>query len=322
MTKLPPDAPAIVIPDLFEVVMDRRPVASPRPRQALVKTEFSGVSMGTEMWAANGQAEGWGPTPYVPGYQAVGRVVALGDDSSGSEIEVGDLVAAWGLGAHQRYFSAALTDIHPLGSSDHLDAAALWVQPSVGANALNEAEVECGDTVLVVGQGLVGQLTALQARMRGAYVIVSDVASERLELSRAHCADWAIDASKGLPSEQIWKRFPDGVDVVIEATGFNPLIRDAMSCARQRGRFVFVGQYWDGFDVDPGWPQGKQLKVSFPHSEELAPHVLRLITGGLLDVGSLITHRVDWREAADVYRRLPAERDRINGMVFDWRDAE
>lgn len=319
---LPADAPALVIPELGEVVLERRALATPEAGQALVKTEYSGVSTGTEMWAATGQTEAWGPTPYVPGYQAVGRVVALHDDSSDSDIGIGDLVACWGLGSHQRYFCADLIDTYRLESSDNLHAAALWVQPSVGANAMNKARIQYGDTVLVVGQGLIGQLAALQARLRGAYVITSDVSPERLALSATHCADWAIDASGSLPSEQIEQRFPGGVDVVIEATGFNALIRDAMKCTREEGTFVFLGQYSNGFEFDPSWPQGKQLNVVFPSSEELAPHVLRMITGGLLDVGALITHLVPWREAAEAYGLLLAERDRINGMVFDWRDAE
>ena len=114
----------------------------------------------------------------------------------------------------------------------------------------------------------------------------------------------------------------DGFDVVIEATGFNALIRDAMKCAREEGTFVFLGQYSDGFDIDPSWPQGKQLTVLFPSSEEYAPDVLRLLTSGLLDTEPLISHQVHWRDAADAYGRLYTERDRVNGMTFDWRDAD
>jgi 2-desacetyl-2-hydroxyethyl bacteriochlorophyllide A dehydrogenase len=320
---IPADAPALVVAAGGDCRVERRPVPTPSAGEVLIEVHFSGVSIGTELWGATGKVDIWGDPPLVPGYQAVGRVVAVGDGADTSSI--GEYVAGFVIGSHQRYALAESRYTHVLDATDHLQRAAIFVPAAVGSNALNMAGVATGDTVLVIGQGLIGQATALLARLRGAYVIATDVSPERLALSAAHCADWSIDASAGAPWETIAERFPDGVDVVIESTGFTGLVDDAMACAREGGRFVFEGYYPDRLSFDFLNPHEKQLTAFFPcfiGEPPAVEGVLRLISAGVVDLEPLISHMIGWRESAEIYAQLFTEqRDHINGIVFDWRDA-
>jgi len=79
--------------------------------------------------------------------------------------------------------------------------ASLFVQPSVGANALDLTEV-ASDPVLVAGKGLIGQTPAQLARMRGSSVVASVILEVRLDMARRHCADWVLDARDGLVARQ------------------------------------------------------------------------------------------------------------------------
>lgn len=296
----------------------------PRPQadndSIVIKTAYSGVSIGTEMWIATGKRNDYGPTPFVNGYQATGTVVEVGANVKG--VELGDFVAVFCSGAHSEYVKARKELVHKLTRSESLRNCAMFVQPSVAANAWNMAGVNTGDVVYVVGQGLVGQCAAMLAKLRGAYVIASDIAADRLERSRAVCADWTIDSSDARAVDVIKSRFPDGADIVAESTGFEALLDDAMSSCRRKGTFVFLGWYPDSVSFHFQTPHGKQLKAVFPcfiGERPIREGVIRLIEAGTLNIGALISHEVDWTDSAALYNRLfTKERNDFNGIVFKW----
>jgi 2-desacetyl-2-hydroxyethyl bacteriochlorophyllide A dehydrogenase len=300
----------------------------PRPKvgenEVLVKTAFSGVSVGTEMWIATGRRKDYGEPPFINGYQVTGEVVEVG--KAVKDFRAGDWVALFCNGAHGEYAKGNAQYCHKLpghSGSELAKVASLFVQPSVGANALSMASVNTGDTVLITGQGLIGQCTAQLARLRGAFVAASDISPARLQTSREHCADWVIDANAGPVSELIKPRSPNGFDVVIESTGFNALVDDALNCCKWEGRFVFEGFYPDNITYRFNIPHGKQLRAFYPvfiGTYANREGVIRLMHHGLLKMEPLISHSVKWSESADLYNRLfTRERDSFNGIVFDWR---
>jgi len=297
----------------------------PRPELAddqgvLVRVSCSGVSVGTELWIASGKRE-HPDVPFVNGYQASGHVVETG--AAVESVAVGDPVAAFCSGAHAQYVVSSEDFVVRLPGEACLKPACLFVMPSVAANALNMAGVNTGDTVYVVGQGLIGQCTAMLARLRGAYVIASDIAPARMETSRKHCADLVVDASGDRPaSAQIRERFADGVDVVIESTGFQQLLDDALLCCRAGGRFVFEGYYPGSITYSYWSPHAKQVTAFYPSfigPRPVRESVIRLLASKTLDLDPLISHLTPWRDAVAVYDDLFTEkRNTYNGIVFDW----
>jgi len=287
----------------------------------LVRTHYTGVSAGTEMWVATGRRWPESPADFLnPGYQAAGEIIEVGTEVK--DFAPGDIVAVFCQNAHAEYVAASVSLTHKLPRAEVCKVGSLFVQPSVGANALNHADVRCGDTVYVVGQGLVGQFTAQLARLRGAYVITSDVSPARIALSERYCADWVIDASKGPVSERLKERFPNGVDVAIESTGFEALLDDAFECATYGGRFVFEGWYPDDIHYTFHLPHQKQLRAFYPSfigPEPSRAGVIRLMAADKLAVEPLISHCVPGTQSADLYNRLfTDERNQFNGIVFEW----
>lgn len=296
----------------------------PRPEvsegNVVVKTHYSGVSVGTEMWIGAGRRKDYGEPPFVNGYQASGQVVEVG--TGVEDMAEGDLVTVFCQGSHAEYVKASASLTHKLPDPAITEMAALFVQPCVGANALNHANVNAGDNVLVVGQGLIGQCTALIARLRGAFVATSDVSPERLEISRRYCADWAIDATQGPVAQAVRERFPNGMDVVLESTGFQKLLDDALRACTYGGRFVFEGWYPDEVHYTFQLPHEKQLRAFFPcfiGPRAVQQSVIRLMAMGHLDLRPLISHHVAWQDSEAIYNQLfTPERDRFNGIAFDW----
>ncbi|MBO9605670.1 MAG: zinc-binding alcohol dehydrogenase [Paenibacillaceae bacterium] len=287
----------------------------------VIRTAYSGVSIGTEMWIAEGKRNDYGPVPFVNGYQATGTIVEVGRNAA-DRFAAGDFVAVFCNGAHAEYVKTKAHLVHKLSGETALRDCSFFVQPSVAANAWNLAGVNAGDVVYVVGQGLIGQCAAMLARLRGAYVVASDIAADRLARSRAHCADWTIDGAAESALEALKQRFPDGADIVAESTGFGALLDDAMSAARSKGTFVFLGWYPDRASFHYQTPHGKQLRAVFPcfiGDRPVREGVIRLIERGDLNVSALISHEVGWQESAALYTRLftPA-RNEYNGIAIRW----
>ena len=325
-SSIPDDAPALIVPEFGSIALGRRAVPRPGPGKILVKTDFSGVSVGTEMLAASGVRPAWGPVPFTPGYQGVGHIVAFGPETEDRGLALGDSVACFADGTHGAFFCADIELAYPIEETDSYHMAALFVPAAVGLNAIDKGGLHSGDSVLVLGQGLIGQATAMLARERGAHVVVSEVSAERRAISAAHCADRVIDGAAGSPWSQLEPDFPDGFDMVIESTGVASLIDDGIECLRFEGTFVFEGIYPDQVAFTFELAHQRQMNAVFPWfigTSEVRRTVLDRIVTGNLDFDPLITNQVNWTTADETYRRLfTEERDHLNGIVIDWRGAD
>lgn len=314
---------ALVIPEHGRATLQKMPRPVAPEDGVLIKVHYSGVSIGTEMLQGTGKHGGLA-LPFIAGYQATGEIVAIGAKSG--DYRVGEHVAIFCRGSHAGYATAAAGRVHRLGKPEQAHLTSLFVQPCVGANALDQARVLAEDSVLVIGQGMIGQATAQLARLRGCLVVASDVSPERLELSRRYCADWVLDARDGPLASQTAARFPRGFSIVMESTGRAGVIDDAVACCTQAGRLSLVGYHPGTLGLPFDAAHKKELAVHFPWfigKHELRLGVIRLIESGAFPMAPLITHQVHWSRSQPVYQSLftPA-RDSLNAIVIDWRDSD
>ena len=117
------------------------------------------------------------------------------------------------------------------------------VEPlSVGFHAVARGNVGAGDTVVVLGCGMIGMGAIVGAAARGARVIAVDVNAQKAEFARQFGASEIIIAG----SEDVAQRVEaltngDGADVVIEAVGLPLTFTQAVDFAGFAGRVVYVG---------------------------------------------------------------------------------
>ena len=117
-------------------------------------------------------------------------------------------------------------------------------------HAVERAQIQMGDTVVIQGAGPVGLNALIFAQVAGAAkVILTGAPALRLELARQYGADEVIDVRVTGVTERI-DRVREltggrGADVVIEACGNPAAIVEGMEMARDAGRYVVVGQYTD-----------------------------------------------------------------------------
>ena len=116
----------------------------------------------------------------------------------------------------------------------------------VGAIALNAvlaADIGLGDTVVIVGQGVIGLLATAYAKQSGATVIAVDGIAGRRELARAWGADEVFAPSADVASTVRELTRGRGADVAIDLSGVYPALNEAIRMVGADGRVVAAGFY-------------------------------------------------------------------------------
>ena len=310
---------------------------APEPDEVLIRTVYSGVSQGTERWMLLGRynhmADDASATyPCFPGYQAAGVVEAIG--GAVADLKPGDRVIAAGTrfaegppispgrASHCAHLVARRPDVARLGPDADLAGAALFVMAAVGRHGTRLANVRAGERVLVIGQGMIGQMSAQAARMRGARVIATDLVADRVARSAKFSADRAALVSGDELMALVREEAPDGMDVVVDTTGNSRMFDTCLALIRREGRLLLQGYYPDPIVVDFHRAHLQRVTVVFPcgwdrdDDQMLADDLSR----GVPTVGPLITHRVPYREAPEAYRLVVEHPEQCLGMVLHWSE--
>lgn len=328
-------APTVVFPAPGRVEIWTVTLPDVGPNDVLVRTVCSGVSQGTERWLLTDRyrwANGVPQYPHFPGYQAAGVVEGVG--SGVDDLRIGDHVFTqgtafadrsprYGLASHTGHLVAPRSAVTKLDPSLDLAAASLLRMAGVSRHGVRLTGVREGDVVAVIGQGLIGQMSAQAARANGARVIASDLMPARVAVSAKHSADRAVDASTEDLAETVREEAPGGADVVIETTGNARLFLTCVDLVRPEGRICLQGYYPDDIEVDFHPTHLKRPSVTFPcwvdESEDagLAAELAR----GEVVIEPLITHRIPYTQAAEAFDLVVEHPERTLGMVLTWSEA-
>jgi len=314
------------------------------PTEVRIQTLYSGISAGTELTHFRGtnplRYKSWNPsrrlfspTPdpaYYPrgtGYEEVGKV-----SETGGQVRLarkGDTV--FGTWQHRSTFvmeeAAAAEGRLPEGLEP-----IQGIFSQIGAIALNgvlDAGIRVSEWVAVFGLGTVGLVCVQLAKLSGARVIASDLLASRLDLAKAFGADLAV--SPGDAAEAIKDATGGGADICVEASGSTVALHEAIRSCAYQGSVVALGFY-------QGEARGLSLGEEFHHNRirlvssqiggiqpclsarwnraRLVRTVMELQREGKLRLRELITHRVPFRRAGEVYRLLAEDPSKVLQAVL------
>ena len=309
------------------------------PHEALVETEHSIVSAGTEGAGFTGLVRQMpfgdaGRYPRGTGYGNLGRVVATG--SPDLRCAPGDRVLTFARHAsHAKADAGRFALPVPSGPpGEHLVFARM---AGVSISALRSSSVQPGDTVLVIGMGLVGNLAAQLFRLAGADVAVADLSGLRLQRARQCGIERVIHP----PGEDLREAVMEwtggqGARITVEAIGVSEVVAQAVDCTARHGEVILLGspRAPASFDATPmllrihleairmigalewRWPQHATERT-----RDLDANYRQLadwIAGGRLQVEPLLTHLVSPAECQRMYDGLAHRREEYLGVVFDW----
>ena len=239
--------PSIVFtaPNVAEVL--DLPVPELGPGQVLVRSARSCISSGTERANLVGDPMiGYKLSPDAKavfprhlGYAVSGTVEAVGEGVA--SVKPGDRVAAsWT--QHKAFNALSERQVYRLPENVPFETGALTHIATFPMAALRKCRLELGEGVLVMGQGLLGQLAVLLARAAGAApVIAADPAPAKRERALALGADIALDPSAPDFAERVRDATDGGARVVVEVTGVDRALDTALDATARFGRVALLG---------------------------------------------------------------------------------
>lgn len=281
-------------------------------------------------------------TPIPLGYSAAGIVVEAGERSGA---RVGDRVACAGAGyaTHAEFNFIPRNLCVRLPDSVSFADASYATLGSIALQGVRQADLRLGESVAVIGLGLLGLLTVQLLKASGCRVVGSDPDPTKCELARSLGADEAV--STGLAEAATAFSGGYGVDAVLiaAATKSNEPIEIAAEACRPKGRVVVVGLV--GMDVprdtfyrkeldlrlsmsygpgryDPTYEEGGQdypyAYVRWTEQRNIGAF-LDLVAAGAVTPGRLTTHRFGIDDALRAYDLLEGKsKERYLGIVIDY----
>jgi alcohol dehydrogenase len=301
------------------------------PGEVLARTLVSGISVGTERHYITGAYDRMGEKvdanyPFVTGYQRSAVIEEIGADVEG--LAAGDHVivgrsrlgdSLHGAGGHIGLGVVSADQAFRISPDTDLEEAALWVMAGVGLHGARVTQIERGESVVVLGLGMIGQMAAQAARLRGAGVYGYDRSGHRVDLASKHSADVARSGELEDFIDYIHSIHPQGVDVVVDTGSKVDVWSTCMRLVRREGRINLQGYYPGAFHIDSHSAHVHRVSVIFPSGYDDPTSIAAELERGELQIRPLITHRFAWRDiesAFDVVIRTPQD---MVGGVIDWR---
>ena len=283
--------------------------------------------------------------PMPMGYSGVGRVIACGRGVT--EAQPGDLVAMVGTAYHCEINRVSRTMIAKVPKElKDCRQAAFCALGGIALEGIHQAEVIPGETVAVIGMGLLGHIASRILDAYGCDVIGYDVADKSLEGTRLlafiHSGDdHAVDMSKSLTRGR-------GVDKVLitAAADSNAPMDLAAAITRDRGTICMIGVTRMNIDRRPYYERELSFKIARSYGpgrydatyEEMGidypiGHVrftegrnieefVRLLSQKRVDMSDLITHEIPFEQAERAYEMITKNpnQERYIGVLLKYSD--
>jgi polar amino acid transport system substrate-binding protein len=285
---------------------------------------------------------------YSPlGYSCAGEVIEVGEGVT--EFEVGDKVACAGAGYanHAEIVSVPINLCVKLDNNTNLQDAAYNTLGAISMQGVRQADLRLGESCVIIGLGLLGQLAALILKASGVTVIGVDVSQEAVNQAvKNNVVDLGLTRNAAGAEEQILNATNGyGADAVIIAAATSSLdpINFAGAIARKKGKVVVLGAVPTGFDRDPFWYRKElELKMACSYGpgrydlnyEEKGidyplPYVRwtekrnmeafqNLIATNRIDIGYLTTHQFEFDNAKAAFDLVVSKTEPFTGIALKY----
>lgn len=330
----------VVFTNKNQIDVIREDIPSIKGNQILCKSEISLISIGTEMRCLKGEIDPgtnwseWVKYPFNPGYSMTGTVIDVGTDVI--DFSVGDKVVIQK--PHCQYFVEYSNNPNLIKIPEGITFEEASWQPlgCITQLGVRRAEVKLGDTIGIVGLGMLGQLVTQYLKMSGTRKIIAiDVNNSRLELAKKNGVTYIFKGDVK-DSRNTISQITGGkmLDTVFDITGLPQILSSATKLLRRLGKVVLLGdntmpsKQFLGPNVvsDSISILGIHGSMSPDTPNEFNPWTLRamaelffdFILDGRMKVAHMVTDVFSPLEAERVYTWLANEKPDAVGVVFDW----
>lgn len=267
------------------------------------------------------------------GYSASGTVAGVGDETTG--FRVGDRVACAGVGyaSHAEVLAVPKNLCVRMPDTVTFDEGAFATVGAIALQGVRLAELTLGESVVVIGLGLIGQVTAQLLNAHGCRVFGIDLDEGKIELAKRLGADGGCAPGEDAKQRVVeWSRGRGADAVLITAgTSSNEPVELAGEISRAKGRVIVVGAVGLNIPRKPYFDRELTFRISMsygpgrydPEYEERGRDYpfgyvrwtegrnleafLDLVAGKRVNVGPLITHRFNVDDGELAYKLITGE---------------
>ena len=308
------------------IQLEEVPIPEINAQQIRVETDTTLISRGSELFRRYIREEAVPPS--IMGYSLTGVVDAVGAEVTGYQVGQRVMVVA----PHAQYVIAEphATDgrIVPLFEDVSFEAGTFLPLATSAVAWSDSSGVKAGDTVVILGQGLVGSLM-LQV-LRGYNpdrIITVDALPLRCKLATQLGADVSINADEIDPVSEV-RRLTDGkgADLVIDCVGGYAGVKSfeqAQDMTRQFGIIQLIALYQQApLPLHSSKIMSKRLVAGIltdaPRSQ-IAARALKKIENGEIRAAEMITHRFHYTEAKAAFDLLWNSPGDTLGVLIKWQ---
>ena len=285
------------------------------------------------------------------GYSAAGKVIALGPSANG--FSIGDKVACAGAGIanHAEFIDVPLNLAVKIPDKLPLNFASTVTLGAIAMQGVRRAQPTIGEVFVVVGLGIIGQLTAQILSANGCRVIGIDLDPSRINIALADGMEQGINPTVEDYINRVIRLTngygADGV-IITAASSSHQIISDAMHASRRKGRVVIVGDVGLNLERSDFYAKELDLLISTSYGpgrydhlyEELGqdyplPYVrwtenrnmstyLQLIASKKINLDSLLYSTFPIEQATEAYDALKSQEQKplmvflsYPGIIYD-----
>ncbi|MEM7034213.1 MAG: zinc-binding dehydrogenase [Chloroflexota bacterium] len=309
------------------VVLEEVPIPECGPRDVLVKNKVSLISRGSEILRRYMHEEAIDPA--IMGYSVGGVVAAVGEEAA-ERFQPGDRVVA--TAPHAQY---VIQDI------DRMDGSRIWPIPDdisfeqaaflpLTSEALSWSlmpDIQPHDTIVILGQGLIGNLVLQSVRLQLCRrVITVDAIEKRCTLSQSFGADMTIHAKEDDPVAVVSELTDgQGANIVIDCVGGKAGLTSfaqAQDMLAYGGTLLLVGMYHGGpLPLDSAKIHRRRLIAGFfnvaPRGVML-DRAINTLQRGQIRTEPLISHRFPFQQAKEAYDMLYERLSEAMVVLLTW----
>jgi 2-desacetyl-2-hydroxyethyl bacteriochlorophyllide A dehydrogenase len=324
------------------------------PEDVLVRSIYSMVSSGTELRCLGGDSQ----FPMIPGYATIGEIIQIGEKVTG--YRVGDLITGrscprFVLGINQPCGGHASHHVFPATGEDRPVLLPPGAKPidyvmaepgSISLRGVDGARPVAGETAVVIGQGLIGALSAAWLHSRGCRVIVSDFEQRRLDRAMGWGAAAAVKGSEPDAEARIRSFINHGADIVVESSGAIPGVKLAFNLIKPKPRGAHGSGFYRGEPIASHVGQWSRLIMQASYEKEISVHPHGFFPGegvtiitpsdrawedrqrsvegirkGEIKAASFLDKVISFEEAPTAYFAMRDDKNAIFSLVFDWAKA-
>lgn len=222
-------------------------------------------------------------------------------------------------GAFAEYVAVPQHIVYPIPEGLSFDHAAMVEPVSVAVHAANLANVQLGDSCLVVGAGMIGLMTIQAMRTAGCgKIFVADLDASRLALAKEMGADVAINPKEADVAKTVRELTAgEGADLVMEAVGANATVLASIDSVRKGGTAVLIGNVTKDTTLPLQSIVTREVRLQGScASANDYPACMELMSRGAIRVAPMISLTAPLEQGPEMFDRLYAHEAGLTKVIL------